>query len=331
MSDYTSIEQALLTTLDWAHILCVSFALLIFFLSLARRYQEFGTDMGVKYTAGVMAVFLLICFFPSIAGYMFSAMIEWGRERSQELDKAFLALKGFTFMASDGGWLDVGNKIVFGAFNPIYSGITGMGYFIKQAVIIFVCGAFLVYSTLSPIFLASLLVPEMKSMGVNLLCTTFGFVMMPMCLLFGDMIVVWALSYSWGELCANLAFGTATGAGALAAATPLLAVSAPAFAVAIPITVLGGISAFLGLLIVLCFIIYIGIPCAVMSLFKGGAIGNAMAIGMGVGSNLSSMGKSGQGVAKGAGGLGGISGSLQSMKTAAGELSKAAKGLMRRK
>ena len=192
--------------------------------------------------------------------------------------------------------------------SPLVAGIGGMVYkigiwlgkAIREIMIVVLCGLFIILKTLSPIFIAMMAVPELKSIGINFLTLVFGFIMAPLCMLFGDLTMIWVASQMWeqtGMLAAAGAAGASVTGGAGAAALTSLAASPPG-AIVIATGALGALVSFACIFLLLCIVMYIGIPWACLSLFRGAGIGNALAMSLNTASNVMALVKNSQAAGK---------------------------------
>jgi len=60
----------------------------------------------------------------------------------------------------------------------------------------------------------------------------------------------------------------------------------------------GALFSFVCVFVLLCIVMYVGIPWACIALFRGSGIGNAMAMTLNTASNIMSVSKAGQGMGK---------------------------------
>jgi len=303
---FNNISQVILSTLDTMYLACMGFAFLIIMLSVYRNYTQFGEHFGLKYMVSVLLTVVFIIVFPKMADYLFKAMLEWGRDagkRVEEIVKVLLVIQ------AKGGFLD---SVVTGIANLFYNCAIWLGSFIRDIMVLVLCGLFLILKTLSPIFIAFLTVPETKSIAVNFLTMAFGLIMMPLCMLFGDLCMVWVICQIWEHTglaaAATIALGGAGAVGgAVGGALAVLAANPPG-AVIVAAGVVGALFAFGCVFTLLCIVMYVGIPWACLSLFRGAGIGNALAMSLSTAANIMQLGKAGHGVEKGLGNtLGNIS------------------------
>lgn len=289
---FQNINQVILDTLEQMHNVCICFALLLIFLSVYRNYQQFGEFLGLKYLAGVLLAVVLIALFPAMADKLFKGMLAWGLEAGRRVEES---VKVMLSVEVDGSWYEA---VVVGIANLAYRGGIWIGKCIRDLMILVCCGLFLILKTLSPIFIAMLTVPETKSIGVNFLTMAFGFVMMPLCMIFGDLTMVWTICQLWEHTGMAAAAGAAVGAsGATAGALAILSASPPG-AIVVAAGAIGALVAFSCVFVLLCVAMYVGIPWACISLFRGGGIGNALAMTLNTASNIMSVAKAGQATEK---------------------------------
>ena len=219
---FENVNQVILSTLDQMHNVCLCFALLLIFLSVYRNYQQFGEFLGLKYLVGVLLALVLIVLFPVMADRLFKGMLAWGLEAGRRVEET---VKVMLSVEVDGSWYEA---VVVGIANLFYRGGIWIGKCIRDLMILVLCGLFLVLKTLSPIFIAMLTVPETKSIGVNFLTMTFGFVMAPLCMVFGDLTMVWTVCQIWEHTGMAAAAAGAVGvSGAASASLAILAASPP--------------------------------------------------------------------------------------------------------
>ncbi len=289
---FQNINLVILDTLDRMHHVCLCFALLLIFLSVYRNYQQFGEYLGLKYLAGVLLAVVLIAVFPVMADKLFKGMLAWGLDAGRLVEEA---VKVMLSIEVDGSWYEA---VVVGIANLTYHGGIWIGKCVRDLMILVICGLFLILKTLSPIFIAMLTVPETRSIGVNFLTMTFGFVMSPLCMIFGDLTMVWTICQLWEHTGMAAAASAALGAsGAAAGGLAILAASPPG-AIVVAAGAIGALVAFACVFVLLCIVMYVGIPWACISLFRGGGIGNALAMSLNTASNVMSVAKAGQGAEK---------------------------------
>lgn len=289
---FQNINQVILDTLDRMHTVCICFALLLIFLSVFRNYQQFGEYLGVKYLAGVLLAVVLIALFPEIADRLFKGMLSWGIDAGRRVEES---VKVMLSVEIEGSWYET---VVVSLANLLYRGGIWIGKSVRDVMILVSCGLFLILKTLSPIFIAMLTVPETKSIGVNFLTATLGFVMMPLCMVFGDLTMVWTICQLWEHTGMATAAALALGAsGGTAGALAVLASGPPGWIV-VSAGAAGAMFAFACVFILLCLVMYVGIPWACISLFRGGGIGNAVAMTLNTASNVMAVSKAGQGTEK---------------------------------
>ena len=191
---FQNISQTILDTLDRMHHICLGFALLLIFLSIYRNFQQFGEFLGLKYLAGVLLAMILAAVFPAMADRLFKGMLSWGTDAGRRVEEAVRVMLN---VEVDGSWYEA---VVIGTANLVYRGGIWIGKSLRDLMILVICGLFLILKTVSPIFIAMLTVPETKSVGINFLTITFGFVMAPLCMIFGDLAMVWTcLLYTSSE------------------------------------------------------------------------------------------------------------------------------------
>ena len=289
---FQNVNQVILDTLDQMHNVCICFALLLIFLSVYRNYQQFGEYLGIKYLAGVLLAVLLIAVFPAMADKLFKGMLSWGLDAGRRVEES---VKVMLSVEVDGSWYEA---VVVGIANLTYRGGIWIGKCVRDLMILVICGLFLILKTLSPIFIAMLTVPETKSIGVNFLTMTFGFVMAPLCMVFGDLTMVWTVCQLWEHTGMAAAASTAVGAsGATAGALAILS-SSPPGVIVVAAGAVGALVSFSCVFVLLCIAMYVGIPWACISLFRGGGIGNALAMSLNTVSNVMSLAKAGQAAEK---------------------------------
>ncbi|GEM_PF-3346672 len=297
---FQNVNQVILDTLDRMHNICICFALLLIFLSVYRNYQQFGEYLGVKYLAGVLLAVVLIAVFPAMADKLFKGMLSWGLDAGRRVEES---VKVMLSVEVDGSWYEA---VVVGIANLTYRGGIWIGKCIRDLMILVICGLFLILKTLSPIFIAMLTVPETKSIGVNFLTMTFGFVVSPLCMIFGDLTMIWTICQLWEHTGMAAAAGAAVGASGATAGTLAVLAASPPGAIVVAAGAIGALVAFACVFTLLCVVMYVGIPWACISLFRGAGIGNALALSLNTASNVMSVVKAGQGAGKGmAGKVGG--------------------------
>mgnify|MGYP000938523542 CR=1 FL=1 len=289
---FNNITQVILSALDTMYLACMGFAFLIILLSIYRNYTQFGEYFGLKYMVAVLLTIVFIIVFPKTADYLFKAMLEWSRDagkRVEEIIKILLSIQ------ANGGFLDA---VVTGIANLFYNCAVWLGSFIRDIMVLVLCGIFLIMKTLSPVFIAFLTVPETKSIAVNFLTMAFGLIMMPLCMLFGDLCLVWVICQVWEHF--GLASAAAAGIGTAGGAGGALAVLAanPPGMIIVAAGVVGALFAFGCVFTLLCIIMYVGIPWACLSLFRGAGIGNALVMSLNTAANIMQLGKAGHGAEK---------------------------------
>ena len=290
---FQNVNQVILNTLDQMHNVCLCFALLLIFLSVYRNYQAFGEFLGLKYLAGVLLALVLIALFPIMAEQLFKGILTWGLEAGRRVEES---VKIMLSVEVDGSWYEA---VVIGIANLFYRGGIWIGKCIRDLMILVLCGLFIVLKTLSHSFIDMLTMPETKSIGVNFLTMTFGFVMAPLCMVFGDLTMVWTVCQIWEHTGMASAVAAAIGtSGAVSGSLALLAASPPG-AIVVAAGAVGALIAFSCAFILLCLVMYVGIPWACISLFRGGGIGNALAMTLNTASNVMAITKAGQGTEKG--------------------------------
>lgn len=309
-----NIMQVMVDILDKMHMVCLAFALLLILLSVYRQYSQFGEFLGLKYMAGVLLTIVLIGLFPEVSDYLFRAMLKWGRQVTAEAEAVMKVLFDIEI---DGAWYD---SIVVGISSVMYKGGIWIGRFIREIMVIVLCGLFLILKTLSPIFIAMLAVPETKSVAINFLTVAFGLVMTPLCMLFGDLTMIWVAAQMWEQTGMLVAVTAATGSlagGAVGGSLTVLA-SSPPGAITVAAGAAGALIAFVCVFVLLCVVMYVGIPWACISLFRGAGIGNALAMSLNTASNVMAVVRTGQTAARSApGGLGTVSKALHAKGAAA--------------
>ncbi len=289
---FQNVNQVILDTLEQMHNVCICFALLLIFISVFRNYQQFGEYLGLKYLAGVLLAVVLIALFPAMGDRLFKGMLSWGIDAGRRVEEA---VKVMLAVEIEGSWYEA---VVVSLSNLLYRGGIWVGKFIRDAMILVCCGFFLILKTLSPIFIAMLTIPETKSIGVNFLTMTFGFVMLPLCMVFGDLTMLWTICQLWEHTGMAAAAASAVGAsGATTGALSVLAASTPA-AIVVVAGAAGALFSFVCVFVLLCIVMYVGIPWACISLFRGSGIGNAMAMTLNTASNIMSVSKAGQSMGK---------------------------------
>lgn len=285
---FQNINQVILNMLDQMHNVCICIAMLIIFLSVYRNYQQFGEYLGIKYLAGVLLAIVFIALFPVMSDYLFKGMLKWGMDAGKRVEES---VKVLLSIEVDGSWYEA---VVVGIANLFYRGGIWLGKCVRDLMILVLCGLFIILKTLSPLFIAMLTVPETKTIGVNFMTMTFGFIMAPLCMVFGDLTMVWVVCQLWEHTGMAAAAATAIGAsGAASAGLAILAASPPG-AIVIAAGAIGALFAFGCVFVLLCVVIYIGIPWACISLFRGGGIGNALAMSLNTASNVMNLTKAGQ-------------------------------------
>ena len=307
---FNNITQVILSALDTMYLACMGFAFLIILLSIYRNYTQFGEYFGLKYMVAVLLTIVFIIVFPQMADYLFKAMLEWSRDagkRVEEIIKILLSIQ------ANGGFLDA---VVTGIANLFYNCAIWLGSFIRDIMVLVLCGIFLIMKTLSPVFIAFLTVPETKSIAVNFLTMAFGLIMMPLCMLFGDLCLVWVICQIWEHtgLAATATVGLGTG-GATGGALTALALNPPA-SIVIAAGIAGILLAFGCIFTLLCIVMYVGIPWACLSLFRGAGIGNALAMSLNTGANVTSLIKAGHSTEKSIGSYLGNTRRISSHKSA---------------
>lgn len=289
-----NITLVMLETLDRMYMVCLAFSLLIILLSVYRNYSQFGEFFGLKYMVAVLLTIVLIALFPSVSDYLFKSMLQWGRQTTGKVEAIMETLLS---VEVDGSWYD---SLVNGIGGMVYKSGIWVGKFIREIMFIVLCGLFMILKTLSPIFIAMMMVPEVKSIGINFLTLVFGFIMAPLCMLFGDLTMIWVASQMWeqtGMLAAVATTGISAGGGIATAGLTALAGSPPG-AIVIASGALGALVSFACIFLLLCIIMYVGIPWACISLFRGSGLGNALAMSLNTASNVMALVKSGQGASK---------------------------------
>ena len=232
---FENVNQVILSTLDQMHNVCLCFALLLIFLSVYRNYQQFGEFLGLKYLVGVLLALVLIVLFPVMADRLFKGMLAWGLEAGRRVEET---VKVMLSVEVDGSWYEA---VVVGIANLFYRGGIWIGKCIRDLMILVLCGLFLVLKTLSPIFIAMLTVPETKSIGVNFLTMTFGFVMAPLCMVFGDLTMVWTVCQIWEHTGMAAAAAGAVGVSGVASASLAILAASPPGAI---VVAAGAVGAF---------------------------------------------------------------------------------------
>ena len=318
-----NIMQVMLETLDRMYMVCMVFAFLIILLSIYRNYSQFGEFFGLKYMVAMLLTIVLLALFPTVSGYLFKGMLQWGRQTTGKVEAIMETLLA---VEVDGSWYD---SFIAGIGGMVYKSGIWLGKAIREIMIVVLCGLFIILKTLSPIFIAMMAVPELKSIGINFLTLVFGFIMAPLCMLFGDLTMIWVASQMWeqtGMLAAAGAAGASVAGGAGAAALTSLAASPPG-AIVIATGALGALVSFACIFLLLCIVMYIGIPWACLSLFRGAGIGNALAMSLNTASNVMAVVKSGYAASKAtANGLTTISKALHARGAAANPAGAAGAG-----
>lgn len=289
-----NIMQVMLETLDRMYMVCMVFAFLIILLSIYRNYSQFGEFFGLKYMVAMLLTIVLLALFPTVSDYLFKGMLQWGRQTTGKVEAIMETLLA---VEVDGSWYD---SLIAGIGNMVYKSGIWLGKAIREIMIVVLCGLFIILKTLSPIFIAMMAVPELKSIGINFLTLVFGFIMAPLCMLFGDLTMIWVASQMWeqtGMLAAAGAAGASVAGGAGAAALTSLAASPPG-AIVIATGALGALVSFACIFLLLCIVMYIGIPWACLSLFRGAGIGNALAMSLNTASNVMAVVKNSQAAGK---------------------------------
>ena len=209
--------QVMLETLDRMYMVCMVFAFLIILLSIYRNYSQFGEFFGLKYMVAMLLTIVLLALFPTVSDYLFKGMLQWGRQTTGKVEAIMETLLA---VEVDGSWYD---SFIAGIGGMVYKSGIWLGKAIREIMIVVLCGLFIILKTLSPIFIAMMAVPELKSIGINFLTLVFGFIMAPLCMLFGDLTMIWVASQMWeqtGMLAAAGAAGASVTGGAGAAAAP---------------------------------------------------------------------------------------------------------------
>ncbi len=292
---FNNIAQVILSTLDTMYLACMGFAFLIIMLSVYRNYTQFGEYFGLKYMMAVLLTVVFIVVFPAMADYLFKAMLEWGRDAGKRVEEIVNVLLR---MEVKGGFLD---SVVTGIANLFYGSAIWVGSFIRDIMILVLCGIFLILKTLSPVFIAMMTVPETKSIAVNFLTMAFGLIMMPLCMLFGDLCLVWITCQIWEHLgLASAAVAGVGAAGGVGGALAVLSMNPPGMVI-VAAGAMGALFAFGCVFVLLCIVMYVGIPWACLSLFRGAGIGNALAMSLNTAANVMSLAKAGHGAEKGLG------------------------------
>ena len=289
---FQNVNQVIFDTLEQMYNVCICFALLLIFLSVYRNYQQFGEYLGLKYLTGVLLAVVLIAIFPAMADHLFKGMLSWGLNAGHRVEES---VKVMLSVEIEGSWYEA---VVVSLANLLYRGGIWVGKFIRDAMILVCCGLFLILKTLSPIFIAMLTVPETKSIGVNFLTMAFGFVMMPLCMVFGDLTLLWTICQLWEHTGMAAAAASAVGASGAAAGTLAVLAASPPGTIVVAAGAAGALFSFTCVFILLCLVMYVGIPWACVSLFRGGGIGNAVAMTLNTGSNIMALSKAGQNVEK---------------------------------
>ena len=278
-----NIMQVMLETLDRMYMVCMVFAFLIILLSIYRNYSQFGEFFGLKYMVAMLLTIVLLALFPTVSDYLFKGMLQWGRQTTGKVEAIMETLLA---VEVDGSWYD---SFIAGIGGMVYKSGIWIGRFIREIMIIVLCGLFIILKTLSPIFIAMMAVPELKSIGINFLTLVFGFIMAPLCMLFGDLTMIWVASQMWeqtGMLAAAGAAGASVTGGAGAAALTSLAASPPG-AIVIATGALGALVSFACIFLLLC-----------IGLFRGAGIGNALAMSLNTASNVMAVVKNSQAAGK---------------------------------
>ena len=231
---FQNINQVILNMLDQMHNVCICIAMLIIFLSVYRNYQQFGEYLGIKYLAGVLLAIVFIALFPVMSDYLFKGMLRWGMDAGKRVEES---VKVLLSIEVDGSWYEA---VVVGIANLFYRGGIWLGTCVRDLMILVLCGLVIILKTLSPLFIAMLTVPETKTIGVNFMTMTFGFIMAPLCMVFGDLTMVWVVCQLWEHTgMAPAAMTIAPGGDAARIASPAdaapLAPMAVAAAAAIPV------------------------------------------------------------------------------------------------
>ena len=277
--------QVMLEALDRMYMVCMVFAFLIILLSIYRNYSQFGEFFGLKYMVAMLLTIVLLALFPTVSDYLFKGMLQWGRQTTGKVEAIMETLLA---VEVDGSWYD---SLIAGIGGMVYKSGIWLGKALREIMIVVLCGLFIILKTLSPIFIAMMAVPELKSIGINFLTLVFGFIMTPLCMLFGDLTMIWVASQMWEQT------GMLAAGGAGAAALTSLAASPPG-AIVIATGALGALVSFACIFLLLCIVMYIGIPWACLSLFRGAGIGNALAMSLNTASNVMAVVKNSQAAGK---------------------------------
>lgn len=293
---FQNISQTILDTLDRMHHICLGFALLLIFLSIYRNFQQFGEFLGLKYLAGVLLAVILAAVFPAMADRLFKGMLSWGTDAGRRVEEAVRVMLN---VEVDGSWYEA---VVIGTANLVYRGGIWIGKSLRDLMILVICGLFLILKTVSPIFIAMLTVPETKSVGINFLTITFGFVMAPLCMIFGDLAMVWTVCQLWEHTGMAAAAAGAVGASGSASAGLALLASSPPGVIMVAAGAVGALVAFACVFVLLCVVMYAGIPWACIALFRGGGLGNALAMSLNTASNVMALSRAGLKTSRGLGG-----------------------------
>lgn len=308
---FDSIADVINKTVDDLHSVFLLIAFVIIIISIVRNYQQLGDCFGLKYLIVLGFVILLMLWFPKMSTALLLGTKNWGTEESKQVVERMDILMGFKL--EEGGWVES-----LKAMGPwlFFKGAAIIGKFVREVFLVFLGGAFIVLRTLSPIFIAMLAVPETKSIGVNMLMITVAIILSPITIVFGDLLLLWCADSMW----ITSGAGTAIAAGAVGKVT----LSALAAGATVPTVAVGSaiaFGAFGGAYLLLIIVAYIGVPWAIMSLFRGGGIGNPLAMTLNTASNVLTMSKMGAG--GGSGAQNGMKGVIMALKNTASAVKNA--------
>ena len=246
--------QVMLETLDRMYMVCMVFAFLIILLSIYRNYSQFGEFFGLKYMVAMLLTIVLLALFPTVSDYLFKWMLQWGRQTTGKVEAIMETLLA---VEVDGSWYD---SLIAGIGGMVYKSGIWLGKAIREIMIVVLCGLFIILKTLSPIFIAMMAVPELKSIGINFLTLVFGFIMAPLCMLFGDLTMIWVAAQMWEQTGMLAAVTAATGSlagGAVGGSLTVLA-SSPPGAITVAAGAAGALIAFVCVFVLLCVVMYVG-------------------------------------------------------------------------
>lgn len=307
MPRFDTIAQVITSTCHDLRMVCMSIAFLFFIFSIYKNYQEFGNFVGIKYLATLFFLFFLLIWFPKISTSLFLGTKAWGVKESKLVIERMDVLMGFQLQ--EGGYIESTFAAIPWLF---FKGSASLGLYVRELFILFLGGSFVVLNTLSPLFIGMLAVPETKSIGINWLMITFSIILSPITIIFGDLLLLWVADYMWA--CAGVTLIPAAGGAAKVVSMAALAAGGVAGLPVVAIATAALAGAFAMVYLLLIVVAYIGVPWAIMSLFRGGGIGNPLAMTLNTASNIMTMSRAAQ--------SGGQKGNM-----AAGKIGRALRGM----